>query len=170
MMAILKTVALGLWGCAVALIAAYMAATWNPGETVEAARIEHKLETLEFRKPAAITVPMIADGRLRGYVVATVVFTAAPKDAHAFPFDPQPFVVDEAFRRIYTDGKIEFDHLSKYNLEEMTKGIKEAVNARLGMPVISDVLIEELNYVSKDAPPKPLAAASPATASASPHK
>jgi hypothetical protein len=150
MMAILKTVGLGSWGCAVALGAAYFSATWNPGQTVEVARAEHKLESLEFKKPAAITVPMISDERLRGYVVAKIVFTANAKDAGSFPIDPQPFVLDEAFRRIYTDGKIEFGHLAKYNLDEMTKAIKAAVNARLGVNLINDVLIEELNYVDKD--------------------
>jgi hypothetical protein len=127
-----------------------MSATWNPGKTVEAARVENKLEGLEFRKPAAITVPMVSDGRLRGYVVAKITFTANAKDMHAFPIDPQPFVLDEAFRRIYTDGKIEFDHKSKYNLTEMTAAIKKAVNARLGVDLVEDVLIDELNYVDKE--------------------
>jgi hypothetical protein len=153
-MAILKSVGLGAWGCFVALAATYFAATWNPGETVEVARAEHALENLEFRKPAAITVPMISDERLRGYVVAKVVYTANAKDAQHFPIDPQPFVLDEAFRRIYTEGKIEFGHLAKYNLDEMTRAIKDAVNARLGVNLIEDVLIEELNYVDKDAKPE----------------
>ncbi len=69
---------------------------------------------------------------------------------HDFPIDPQPFVLDEAFRHIYTDGKVEFDHLSKYNLDDITAGIKDAVNARLGTDLIVDVLIDELNYVDRD--------------------
>jgi hypothetical protein len=151
MMAMLKTIGFGAWACIVALGAAYTSATWNPGETVAAVRTEHKLESLEFRKPAAITVPMVSDGRLRGYVVAKITFTANAKDMHAFPIDPQPFVLDEAFRRIYTDGKVEFDHMSKYNLGEMTAAIKKAVNTRLGVDLVDDVLIEELNYVDKEA-------------------
>src|SRR6185312_10531886 len=126
------------------------AATWNQDEKVEVVQAEHKLESLEFKKPASITVPMISDDRLRGYVVAKVVYTADAKAAATFPVDPQPFVTDEAFRRIYTDGKIEFGHLSKYNLDDMTKAIRDAVNARLGVNLIDDVLISELNYVDKD--------------------
>ncbi len=63
--------------------------------------------------------------------------------------DPQPFVLDEAFRHIYTDGKIEFDHMSKYNLDQITGEISEAVNKRLGTDLIKDVLVDELNYVDK---------------------
>jgi hypothetical protein len=157
MMGIVRSVGLGAWGCIVALGATFFAATYNPGKTVEEVRAEHKLESLDFRKPAAITVPMIADERLRGYVVAKIIYTANAKDAATFPIDPQPFVLDEAFRRIYTDGKVEFGHLAKYNLDQMTKAIKDAVNARLGVNLINDVLIEELNYVDKDSM-KPAAA------------
>jgi hypothetical protein len=160
MMAILKTIGFGAWACIVALGAAYTSATWNPGETVEAVRTEHKLEGLEFRKPAAITVPMVSDGRLRGYVVAKITFTANAKTMHTFPIDPQPFILDEAFRRIYTDGKVEFDHLSKYNLGDMTKAIKAAVNGRLGGEIVEDVLIDELNYVDKESLKQAEAAAS----------
>jgi hypothetical protein len=154
-MAILKTVGLGLWASVVALAATYAAATWNTGATIEIVRSEQKLEGLEYRRPAAITVPMIADGRLQGYVVAKVVFTANAQDLHDFPIDPQPFVLDEAFRRIYTDGKVEFDHLSRYNLDDITTGIKTAVNTRLGADLLVDVLIDELNYVEKDSLKQP---------------
>ena len=71
-------------------------------------------------------------------------------DLHDFPVDPQPFVLDETFRRIYTDGKVEFDQMSKYNLNEITAAIKTNVNARLGSELIQDVLIDELNYVDKE--------------------
>ena len=150
MTGIVKTIGLGAWAALVALGATYAAATWNSGATIEIVRSEKKLEGLEYRRPGAITVPMISDGKLQGYVVAKVVFTGNAQDLHDFPIDPQPFVLDEAFRHIYTDGKVEFDHLSKYNLDEITTGIKDAVNARLGTDLIADVLIDELNYVDRE--------------------
>jgi len=58
--------------------------------------------------------------------------------------------MDEAFRRIYTDGKIEFDQMSKYDLDEMTKAIRTNVNTRLGADLIHDLLIDEVNYVDKE--------------------
>lgn len=153
----IKTLAIGVWACIVALGSTYAAAMWTSGAKVEnpIAPAEHKLEGLEYRKPAPITIPMISDGRLRGYVVAKVVFTANAQALHDFPVDPQPFVLDEAFRRIYTDGRIEFDQMSKYNLDDMTSAIKKSVNARLGTELIQDVLLDELNYVDKDSLDKP---------------
>lgn len=148
----IKTLVTGLWVAGVALGASYAAATWQSGESAVTAQetTGPVIDGLEYRKPKAMTVPMISDGRLRGYVVAKIVFTADAKALHDFPIDPQPFVMDETFRRIYTDGKVEFDKMSKYNLDEITKAIKTNVNARLGSELIQDVLVEEVNYVDKE--------------------
>ncbi len=146
----LKTIGLGIWAIVVALVAGYMAATWNTGATVDVVRAEAKPSGLETIHPAAITVPMISDDQLRGYVVAKVAFTAEAEALRIAPTDPLPFVVDEAFRHIYTDGKVEFDHLAKYNLDKITGDIKDAVNKRLGTDLIKDVLVEELNYVDRE--------------------
>ncbi len=147
---LLKTTALGLWAVVVALVAGYLAATWNTGATVDIVRAEAKPTGIEYRHPEAITVPMISEGKLAGYVVAKVVFTADAAALRASPIDPQPFVIDEAFRHIYTDGKVEFDHLAKYNLDKITGDIKDAVNKRLGTDLIKDVLVDELNYVDSE--------------------
>jgi hypothetical protein len=149
MMPMIKTISMGVWAIVVALIAGYMAATWNTGATVAQVRAETKPSGLEYRHPAAITVPMISGGALRGYVVAKIVYTGDAAALRESPVDPEPFVLDEAFRHIYTDGKVEFDHLAKYNLDKITGDIKDAVNKRLGSNLIKDVLIGELNYVDK---------------------
>jgi hypothetical protein len=148
---VIKTIAIALWACLVGLASSYAAAMWQAGAPVAIDSTDPAMEKLEYRKPGPITVPMISDGRLRGYVVTRVVFTATAADLHDFPLDPQPFVLDETFRRIYTDGKVEFDQMSKYNLDEITTAIKTNVNQRLGADLIKDVLFDELNYVDKDA-------------------
>ena len=145
-------ISIGVWAAVVTLGSSYATAMWSSGGKVEMPVIpsQDNFNGLEYRKPAPITVPMISEGRLRGYVVAKVVYTANGQTLHAFPVDPTPFVLDEAFRRIYTEGRIEFDQMSKYNLDDITAEIKASVNTRLGGDIVHDVLIEELNYVDKD--------------------
>jgi hypothetical protein len=147
---LIKPVGIGLWACVVALVSSYATATWQSGGSVAIELSGTALDGLEYRKPDPITVPMISDGRLRGYVVARISFTANARDLHEFPIDPQPFVLDETFRRIYTDGKVEFDQISKYNLEEIAGAIRTNVNERLGLELIKDVLFDALHYVDKD--------------------
>lgn len=147
----IRTLFIGLWAVVIALVSSYAGATWQSGSAgAEGDKKESGFAGLEYFHPPAITVPMISDGRLRGYVVAKLVYTADSHAVHAFPVDPEAFVMDEAFRRIYTDGKIEFDQMSKYDLDEMTKTIRTNVNTRLGADLVHDLLIEEVNYVDKE--------------------
>ena len=87
----LKTIGLGIWAVVVVLIAGYMAATWNTGATVDVVRAESKPSGLEVRHPDAITVPMISDGKLRGYVVAKISFTTDAAALAGFAHRPAAF-------------------------------------------------------------------------------
>lgn len=147
---LIKPLGIGLWACIVALVSSYATATWQSSGSAAIERSDADPDGLEYRKPDPITVPMISDGRLRGYVVAQIVFAANARELQEFPIDPQPFVLDETFRRIYTDGKVDFDKMSKHNLDQIASTIKANVNERLGLDLVKDVLFDELNYVDKD--------------------
>ena len=63
---------------------------------------------------------------------------------------PDLFVVDEAFQLIFSGEMIDFRQFKKQDLPALGKKIAENVNKRLGVHVVEDVLVQELNYVSKD--------------------
>ncbi len=93
---------------------------------------------------------MIAEGSVQGYVVTQLVFTADAKVLRQLPVSPEAYVVDEAFRNVYGDEKIDFKNLSRYDLAHFAQTVKEHVNKRLQADVVQDVLVQEFNYVSKD--------------------
>ena len=97
-----------------------------------------------------INVPMIAEGSVQGYIVAQLVFTADAKTLRQLPVPPEPFVVDEAFRNIYGDEKLDFKNLSRFDLALFAQTVREHVNRRLQIDVLQDVLVQDFNYVSKD--------------------
>lgn len=146
----IKIVAIGLWAAVVAILSSHATATLSAGGEVSIVADDSSLKGLEYKKPGPLTVPMISDGHVKGYVIAKIVYTAGAQALHDFPIDPQPFILDAAFRYIYTDGRVEFDQLSKYNLDDITSAIKTTVNNRLGTDLIQDVLIEEISYMPKD--------------------
>ncbi|MFC6494024.1 hypothetical protein [Ancylobacter dichloromethanicus] len=117
-------------------------------------------------------MPMIIDGTVRGYVVAKLVFTADAEALHQLAIEPQIFVTHRAFDEIYTNGRVEFGKLSKYNLAEMMDNIKNKSNEGLNGPLVQEVLVDSINYVDK-AEIRSLASTSagrtkPATAKAEP--
>lgn len=145
----IKTIVIGVWACLVTLGATIGVAHWKtdfkPSEQIH----EAALEGIEYRKLEPLTVPMIANGEVEGYVLARLVFTADASALHSLPMEPEPFITDEAFREIYSNGKVEFGKLARYNLDQLAANIKANANARLGPDFVQDVLFEEINYADR---------------------
>jgi hypothetical protein len=107
-------------------------------------------EGLVYEKVKVINVPMIADGSVQGYIVTQLVFTANAKVLRQLPVPPEPFVVDEAFRMIYGDQKLDFKNLGRYDLTQFAQTVRAQVNKRLQTEALQEVLVQDFNYVSKD--------------------
>ena len=63
----------GLWICAVTIASCYAAVTFGGGFFSKST--EPYLEGLQYQKLAPINIPMVADGKVQGYVIAVLVFT-----------------------------------------------------------------------------------------------
>ena len=139
----IKLLFIGLWVCLITIGSSYAAAYWAVGQSGKEEEVY--LEGLEYRKLPTITVPMISEGEVKGYV-----YTADAGLLNEMSVEPDSFVTDEAFREIYTNGVVEFGKLSKYNLNEITVAVKENTNRRMNYEVVQDILVEGLNYIEKD--------------------
>ncbi|QRE76685.1 hypothetical protein [Methylobacterium aquaticum] len=144
----MKILITGLWICAVTIASCYGAVTFGGGIFSDK-KGEPYLEGLQYQKLAPINIPMIADGKVQGYVIAVLVFTADAKLMHTLPVPPNSFVVDEAFRQIYSDPALDFRKLAKYDITKRLAEVRAKVNERLGGDVVKDVLVDEINFVAK---------------------
>jgi flagellar basal body-associated protein FliL len=143
----IRLVASCVWICLVTAGTGYAAATWKLSHA-EAGAPDHPAEKLQYQKMNPINVPMIADGAVEGYVVAQLGYTYtdnAPRNT----VPPEVYLDDEAFRIIYSDPRLDFHHLEKYDVGALTAALVQRVNQRLNANVIKDVLVQELNFVPK---------------------
>ena len=62
--------------------------------------------------------------------------------------------MDEAFRTLYGDPRLDFRHLEKYDMDGLTKKLAAAINARLGEGMVKDVLIQDFSYMPKNETPR----------------
>jgi flagellar basal body-associated protein FliL len=139
-----------IWICLVTAAAGYGGVTWKiRREMAATAAPSAKMEKLTYHKAPPLNVPMIANGAVQGYVVVQFGFTETEQAEHS-GLNPQAFLLDEAFRKIYTDPHLDFHHLEKYNIAVLTKTLVTAVNRRMNEDAIKEVLVEEINFVSKD--------------------
>lgn len=144
----IKTIALGLWVTVVALIATWAGATYLGASATDAAPAGEKFfGGLTEIKARPVSVPMIVDGAIQGYVMAQLAFTVKKETLDKLSVKPDVFIVDEAFRAIYEGDAVDFKRLKKQDVDAMAKAIKERVNNRFGSAFVEDVLVEDLNYI-----------------------
>ena len=145
----IRLVLAGLWVCILTAGTSYGVAYWKENGTLLPAKDEY-LEGLQYEKTRALSVPMGESGAVQGYIVARFVYTVEARTMHQLTGPPEPFVVDEAFRRIYADERLDFRKLARYDLSVLTAAIKQRVNDRMQVDIFQDVLVEVFNFVSND--------------------
>ena len=145
----IKLILCGLWVCLVTLGSTYAAVSWHTARAPqpEAQKLFGGLETVKTRM---ISVPVVADGAIHGYVMAQFVFTADAKVMKNLSVKPDVFLLDEAFKAIYGGETVDFRTFKKQDLPALSKQIGDSVNKRLGVHLVDDVLVQELNYIAKD--------------------
>lgn len=156
----MKLVLVGLWTVAVTLGAGFAVAQMRlsaPGAAQEA-----RVEGLRYTSLPTISVPVVEDGRLSGYVVARLVYTADAAVLRSLAAEPDAFITDEVFRRLYGSAETLFGRLVRLDLDVLAEESRRAVNERMGDEVVQDLLVDGLNYIDLTAPDA--AAAARATA------
>jgi hypothetical protein len=141
----IKTLFVGVWACLITLAASYEATSYLQ------ARANHPAPAAtspsELRKSKEINVPIIRDGAVKGYVVAQFSYVVDLAVEKTLPVPPESYFVDEAFRFIYGDEKIDFTHLDKLELGKLTQSLKQKVNTRVNAEVLTDVGVIECTYL-----------------------
>jgi hypothetical protein len=140
----IKTVIIGLTAAGAA-IAAQVGT-----DTVLALREAHSAAAVarstEARKTHEINVPRIKDGAIKGYAVMLLSYIVDMSALKTAAMAPDSILVDEAFRYVYDDDTIDFDHLDRFDLAKMSEALARSVNARVKADVVVDVGVQEFTY------------------------
>lgn len=138
----------GFWLCLVTLASGYGAVEYLSRQAGAATDDASYFQGITYEKTRAMTVPIIKDGAVDGYIVAQFVYTAQSRKLQALGVPPESFIVDEAFHHIFTMENIDFRDLRRFDTRAFLAQITQRVNTRLDSPVIREMLIEEFNFVA----------------------
>ncbi len=141
----IKTLVTAVWVCLITLAAAYGAHEFMASPA--SAPQPRDVAASEVRKTKEINIPVLRDGAVKGYVVLQLSYVVDLAVAKKLAVEPDPFVVDEAFRYIFDDDKIDFAHLERIELDKMLATLIERVNARTRSRVIQDMGVVECNFL-----------------------
>lgn len=144
----IKALFAGCWGAIVALASAYAVIAWQPGNAPPAG--DEAGAAVDQIKTKLISVPVITEGKVQGYVVAQFLFEVHRDKAVQIPDQIENLLRDGAFRVLYAGERVDFRKLQKHDLEALSKTIVETINARVNQRLVRAVLIQNLNYLTSE--------------------
>ena len=144
-----KLIFVALWVCLVMASSVYATVSLRSNAAKNPAA-EEFFGGLDYVKSDIISVPIISEGKIAGYVVARFVFTMDGTILRQLSVPPTMLIVDEAFRALYAGEAINFANLKKYDLDSLKQRIVKNVNTRFKSDLVKDVLIEQFNFIPQD--------------------
>ena len=144
----IKMVLVGIWVCTITLGSFYGSIVWVSGQKPKVASTAF-FGKLEKVTTSTISVPIIASGKISGYVLAKFVFLADTADLKLMTVPPELILSDKAFEAIYRGSLRDFKRLEKYDLAALTKQMRMKTNTRIGTDIIKEVLVESISYIPK---------------------
>lgn len=141
----MKLLFVGLWAVIVTLGTGYAVAAWklDSGQDDE----QPRLEGLQYTSLPTMSVPVLEDGKVQGYVVVRMVYTADTSVLRELAASPDPFISDEVFRTLYARAETAFGRLVRLDLAVFAEDVRQRVNERMGDDVVQDLLVDGLNYI-----------------------
>ena len=145
-----KILGIGLWVCIVTLGAVYGSnylATAPAGPSEEDAR----KAALELIRGEPITIPVIGNGDVTGYFLTRISFMMDKEKVKGQDLPTTELMTDQLFTLLVGNKMVDIGNVSSFDVNDFREKIKVEMNERLGEGMVDQVLIEQLDYVSKDA-------------------
>jgi hypothetical protein len=143
---VIRNLLISAWILCVVLAGTYAGATIPLGSKGKTEHVEEGPMMITLK---SMTVPVISGGAMQGYVLVHLTLTLKRDLAKSMPQPPDLVAADYVFRTIYAEEQVDFRNLKKQDLDKVSKNILESFNARAGVPVVENVLLQELHYLSK---------------------
>ncbi len=144
----LKLVFTGVWVCAVTLGSVYYSMQRASAPVESEAELQRKaLE--EYVPGEMITVPVIADGAVQGYFLTKLSFAVDKNKIKTLHVPLKESVTSELYNILVGQRLINVADTSNFDLANFKTKVKEGLNKDFEDEVIFEVLVEQLEYLSK---------------------
>ncbi|MEZ2222473.1 hypothetical protein [Rhizobium sp. RCC_161_2] len=144
----IKLVLTGLWVCVVTLASVYFSV--QTATAPATSPDDAKKAQQEFVKGEAINVPVISNGQVTGYFLTRISFMMDKGKASTLQPPLAALTTDELYSLLVGNKAIDVAHVETFNVAAFRDEIKKSMNERLGGDYVGDVLVEQLDYLSKN--------------------
>ncbi|MBC7280349.1 hypothetical protein [Hoeflea sp.] len=144
----IKLLVTGVWICGVALASVYFSVqTANQKDEVEADPA--MFGGLETVRGEITSIPVIRDGAVQGYFLTRLSYTIEPEKAQKLTIPVPDLVTDALYSALVGEQLIDFSGDREFDLEGFKSRVKDTLNERLGETVFHDVIVEQIDFLSK---------------------
>lgn len=145
----LKLIITGVWVCVVTLGSVYMSIQMSkPADKPDPEAEKKKVQ--ELIRGEVTTFPVIGDGKVLGYFLTRTSYVVDKTKMPELKLPIPELLTDEMYTQLVGNRVIKIGDNRNFDLEEFRKTVKDALNKRLEMDVIQDVIVEQIDYLSKD--------------------
>ncbi|MCA1403784.1 hypothetical protein I6F26_04100 [Ensifer sp. IC3342] len=145
----LKLVLTGVWVCAVTLGSVYFSMQYASAPVVSEADADRRASE-DYVPGEIITVPVIKEGAVQGYFLAKLSFSATKEGIAKLHAPLRQVVTDELYDMLVGSKFVDLADTGSFDLPTFKVAVKDGLNKKLGNEVITEVLVEQLEYLTKD--------------------
>ena len=144
----IKLVITGVWICGVTLASVYFAlqSASKPAEPREQADF---FGGLDYVRSDLISIPAIYEGKVRGYFITRLVYTAEPEVLNALTLPPHVLITDQLYTLLVGNRVIDFSRVEEFDLDAFRIVVRDGLNEKLGRKVFHEVLVEQMEFLTK---------------------
>ena len=145
----IKTLAIGVWICAVALGSVYFSVQiTNTKESVEPEPA--MFGGLETIRGEVISIPVISTGAVQGYFLTRLSYTVDPLRTAKLSIPADELITDVLYTALVGEPVIDFPDIEVFDLEAFKTHIRDALNERVGEELFHEVIVEQIDFLSKE--------------------
>ena len=104
---------------------------------------------LAYVRTGIISVPVFEKGRVHGYFLARLVFTAEGTRLAKLKLPPEALLADQVYTYLYANPEIDFTRRDDLNVETFRASLRDGINTRLGEALVHEILVEQIDYLPK---------------------
>jgi hypothetical protein len=144
----IKLVLTGVWVCAITLASVYMSVHLATAPTP--APDQSKQSLVELVKGESITIPVVKDGAVSGYFLGKISFMVKKDMMKGGTLPFTEMTTDEMFSLLIGNKMIDIANMKAFDPNAFRDMVKKDLNTHLGGEYIDQVLLEQLDYLSKE--------------------
>jgi hypothetical protein len=144
----LKLIITGIWVAAVTLGSVYFSIQMSKAPDPNAEEAAKKA-VQELVRGETVTYPVIAQGRVEGYFLAKTSFIVDKTKLAEITLPVPELLTDEMYTELVGDKVIRVGENRNFDLQAFKDRVKQALNQKLGAEVVLDVVVEQIDYLTK---------------------